>query len=756
MLRSSLVAGFFLASVCGCGGSKPASFARGNASSGPSARIEARSLSDRPPLAIIQRTGDPEGAIAFASLGGGAPETHATFGEVLRQRVARAGYQADLVTHGLGFELLLLVENADRARTGLQALLSALGQPVASTEVPRGAGAVSPRSAVEQCSGELSSKRASGDLSELERERKASFARDRAALAVVGDEGIASAVANALSAGPDWPELGAVSQSLPARPSTQVLRGERPSLSLGLTTTDANRALRAASELSATDSALALRLAALPGGFKLRRVIATAHPSGACLRVDSDVDASPVPEARRLGFAIQLMTEEAERALAIAPDSNRLEDAALSATDPRLAARAAAYGALVHADTEVPSVRVVALTAPDDAPAAPSIEAAVDQAGRETAPLEPLVRVESGQPGVWALLASPCAAASENNESAGHAATLFTAAAQTTTPRVRLEPWLGAQGAGIIGYTERQAGETDAEAAERLGDALGRAVVAPPTALAVAGARAELAQGTGSEARPLLEALLETLVPGHAGALAPRGTATSLQTASREAALVRQRELLRAPHRLAILSATNAGDAAIVARTASRWLKTPDAPRSSPCATEISAPARGELSLAAGISSSEGSYVAYRVSAKSWAEASVLADVLSANGGPLARSMAEPDLVGAARASVLGTSSARALVVQVSAFEGRENEALGRVQRLFERLASDGVLAGAELEAALKRLREQRRLAALDPRYRLVQLLDPSVAAPVDAASVRRFAISLRPDAAVVARAKRR
>jgi hypothetical protein len=755
VLRSSLVAGLFLASVCGCGESKPASFARGTAAGGPSSRIEERSLSDRPPLAIIARSGDPEGALAFASLASGAPEIHATFGEILRQRLTRAGYQADIVTHGLGFELMLLVENAERARTALAALLAALGQPIAQNELgPRRAAPVVERSAVEQCSGELANRRATGDASELERERKATFARDRTALAVVGDAELASAAASALSAGPDWPELGNAHASLPAQGGSQVLRGDRPALSLGFTASDPNRALRAAAELVTPDSALALRLAALPGGFKLRRVTATAHPSGACLRVDSDVDASPVPEARRLGFAVQLITEEAERALATPADGNRLEDAALSATDPRLAARAAAYGALVHAGTDVPAVRVVALSAPDDAPTAPSIEAAAEQASREAAPLEPLVRVESGQPGVWALLASPCATTAENAESAGHAAALFTAAAQTTTPGVRLEPWLGAPGAGILGYTERAAGETDAQAAERLGNALGRAVLAPPSALAVAEARAELVRSAGTDARPLLDALVETLAPGHAGALAPRGSATSLQTASREAVLARQRDLLRAPHRLAILSATNAADAALVARSAARWLKTPDAPRPSPCATEISAPARGELGLAAGLTSAEGGYVAYRIPAKFWAEASVLADVLSANGGPLARSMAEPDLVGAARASLLGTSSARALVVQLSAFDGRENEALGRAQRLFERL--DGVLASAEIEAALKRLREQRRLAALDPRYRLVELLDPSVSAPVDAASVKRLALSLRPDAAVVARAKRR
>jgi hypothetical protein len=129
----------------------------------------------------------------------------------------------------------------------------------------------------------------------------------------------------------------------------------------------------------------------------------------------------------------------------------------------------------------------------------------------------------------------------------------------------------------------------------------------------------------------------------------------------------------------------------------------------------------------------------------------VLAEVLNLTHGALARALAEPELVGAARALVFGTSSARALVIQISAFAGREAEAVSRVLKLFERLAAGGGLTAAEVEAATARQRTQQRLAALDPRYRLVKLLEP--AAPVsDAAAVRRLAASLRPQAAIVAR----
>jgi hypothetical protein len=206
---------------------------------------------------------------------------------------------------------------------------------------------------------------------------------------------------------------------------------------------------------------------------------------------------------------------------------------------------------------------------------------------------------------------------------------------------------------------------------------------------------------------------------------------------------------------LAILSPTSASDAAGATRALSRWLKTPDALRPSPCDGELSAPVRGDLSLAAG-DAPEGNYIAFRIAPKWGSEASVLAELLNLPDGALARTLAEPDLVGAARALVFGTASARAFVVQVSAFEGREAEALSRVQKLFERLASGAVLTPAEIEHALARQRNARRLAALDPRYRLVQLLEPAPAAAGDAVTLRRFTSTLRPDAAVVARTSTR
>jgi hypothetical protein len=135
--RSRLgVAGLLCASVIGCGSAqRPGETRRIIEAGGPSSRIEERSLSDRPPLSIIERQGDPEVALAFASLASAAPELHAAFGEVLSQRLSRAGFQTQVVTHGLGFELMLLAEDAERARVATQALLQALSRPLTPAEL---------------------------------------------------------------------------------------------------------------------------------------------------------------------------------------------------------------------------------------------------------------------------------------------------------------------------------------------------------------------------------------------------------------------------------------------------------------------------------------------------------------------------------------------------------------------------------------------------------------------------------------------
>jgi len=715
---------------------------------------------------VLQRQGDPEAGLAFASLSGGSPALHAEWGELLRLRLERAGFESQLTLHGLGFELALLASSKERAAAAVKALIGALTSPVAATEtliarVPSAGSATSAvvaPSHVSHCSAELALASRRANAAELEQQREACFAADRSGFAIVGGEHFAAAVTQALEDGPDWPELGPSLPAWPERDFTQVFKGESSNaqLSVALRVADPNRAISAAERLHGPDSPLKPRLTALGAGFEVDGVAATAHPRGACLRIDTHLDASPPPELRRIAFAVQLIEEEASLALAEASADDQLEASALSAADPRMAARTAAYQLLVAKAEGVAQRRFVSVTTPDGALSPPALDAAVQGAENERAALSVAVRVEANQPGFWALVATPCAASTERGDSAGHAA-LVRAAASTAAPRgVLLEPWIGAGGIGLLGFVERGSRETSQQAAQRLGDALGRALVQAPTAIDVAAARTEMLKAVGGAPRPALAALLEALAPGHVGALAPRGTFGALESASRDAVLARQRELLRLPHRLAVLSPGNESDGALLAARLSRWLKSPEPAQPSPCGAEIEPPSRGELRITRSGADSEANYLAFRVDPQAGPEVALLAELLNLPGGALERALSEPDLVGAARALVLGGSRARALVIQLSAFETREAEASSRLERLLERLSSGTLLTSAEVDSAAARTREAYRRAALDPRFRLVELLEGAAPAPPDAAALRRLVLRLRPDAAIVVRTEPR
>jgi hypothetical protein len=256
-----------------------------------------------------------------------------------------------------------------------------------------------------------------------------------------------------------------------------------------------------------------------------------------------------------------------------------------------------------------------------------------------------------------------------------------------------------------------------------------------------------------------LDAVLGALAPGQLGALAPLGSVQSLQGVSREAVLARQRELARGPHVLSILTPTTTEDAAPITRSVERWLQGPDAARGA--CVEPSRPRAGEIALQSADEAREGGYFAYRLAPGDLRAAQALVELFNAPGGALSRALSTPDQVGAARALQFGTESAQALVIQVVGFEGRQAEAMARVQKLIDGVQTGGIFSAAELEAALAKRRKADWLAALDPRVRLAAIRDSSTPEdprqrPADAAALRRLMASLRPERAVVAHGESR
>ena len=112
----------------------------------------------------------------------------------------------------------------------------------------------------------------------------------------------------------------------------------------------------------------------------------------------------------------------------------------------------------------------------------------------------------------------------------------MTAIAQTRSRRgVTLQPWIAADGVGIIAHGPRWPGETLADMTARIAEAIARPLAALPfSAPAFASARASLLErvgdGVSTDGRAL-GALASALVPGHPSWLAPLGAWEELASA---------------------------------------------------------------------------------------------------------------------------------------------------------------------------------------------------------------------------------
>src|SRR5690606_14392132 len=94
--------------------------------------------------------------------------------------------------------------------------------------------------------------------------------------------------------------------------------------------------------------------------------------------------------------------------------------------------------------------------------------------------IEGRVRVERGQGEVWVLVASPCGTDAETDADAGLTALFVAAAAENakSSPDARVEPWMTADGAGLLVHGPWIPGETPEAHARRLADVAARSFAA--------------------------------------------------------------------------------------------------------------------------------------------------------------------------------------------------------------------------------------------------------------------------------------
>ena len=810
-LRSGLATGVLavLAATGGCG-------AHGHESGVPA---EAPALgtrltgAGRPPLAVLAREGDAQGALAVAvTTAGIAPDRGAlagvTLAALVEARLAARGVEASAAGGWDGWRIRALVDSpADAARI-VDALRTALLTPVAADDPTlalalRKASALARRplpdpalASVAGCTGEAYG---AGDptppqAQDLEAWRRAAHGLGRVAIAVVGNAALADAAARALGDGPAWPRATSIADTAwPPAHGPSVVYGASGEIEPGAArivvmarTSAPERAVALAPALGDPQGPLASRLAALGTPGHVRSVVATAHVDGGCVAATIDLSARDLTSEAPSRIATAAALARQEVAVEMADGTVPADlggELTRRAADPRDAAERAAWWSLAgrHAeDDDEPRITlVVGVAAPKDAAATSSADAIRSEIDRATVAwhvpvLESRTYVERGQGEAWILLASPCGTGSEAAGDAGVGAAVAMAAAARaagTANDAQVDPFVAIDGIGLLVHGPARAGESAQAHARRLADVAARAFAADAIEPGlIADARtALLARAAQTDARAFGD-LAAALAPGHPSWVEPEGTLFGLGSVSDDSVGARAAAVRAGPLRLAVVANADAAQADVAVRAVDRWVaRRPGESRVCP-ATGAPAPARpgtysvdlhaGALSeVLLGLALPPGDAAAR--SAGTW-----VAAALDGSDGLLAHALGAdrtgtPDapLAHAWSAAVLGPPQSASLVVRLAGPDASLDDAVAQVRALLDRLRH-GALRDDDRSRATAAIARARLASSLDPRARIVALWrgePPSPSAPVAPSleDLRSFsAASLRDEALVIVAAR--
>lgn len=748
------------------GGTRGPSAISGSSGNTPLVPIEVRALAERPRLTVVNREGDPAPAVAVAVATDLGPVATAALSALVEARVAASGFATRVHVDRSGFRLEWSSADKDRLERFFSAIARAMHDSVVASapemslvarrlvalrRAPLDAPELSPIAA---CTGQpgvspaepVPDPASPSFASELERQRRDALHAGRTSVASVGPPSFGDAVASALERSEGWPVGAPPSDPFPSSDvvSSYVApksSGRAARVTVAVRLGDALSAVGVAERLASPRSALRARLAALTDAFRVVEVVGVARPRGGCVSVTLTPE-SALPEGK--------LDVAAARAAAIARHEVRLEDALppnpavamrqiLTAADPRDAASRAAWWDLSTPVAGAEPRSAIVLGVPPSASVRPSDPSpsrafAAELSRALAATAEPVVErkssIERGQGELWALLASPCGVADEGVLDAGSTALALLSAVASHDPSsgVFLEPWVGAEGVGIVAHASpRDERETPLELARRVGDAAARALAAPDlSSSSLAEARASLLshlERTQGRAGVVFGALAAALSPEHPSWLDPFGVFPRVSGVGVDASRLRLRSLVEGPLRLSVLANVDADQATEVGRVVDRWL----VPRTStrPCSAAALGQAKADpvgvrLPRDAGLGQALVAAPVPAVGTVGHELSLFTALALGGDGGLLEGTF---PVGGGVRASarVVGTSRAAVLVVDVRAPADVLSAAVGDVRALLHRLATAG-LSQAELSRASRILAERDLEARSEPRRRLIQL----------------------------------
>ena len=743
---------------------------------------DVRTAPGRPPVVLVSREGDPATAIAFAittaGIEEGDPEPATALAGLVESRLHARSIDARVLPGWDGLRAAVLATSEADAVRVTEALRDALLAPATEADVAsakRKLGALAQRPLKDRaldrwarCVGDpFSSTERAGkpvdvDPARLERWRSAAFGLGRVAVAVAGSAKVGEAVARTVLRGTAW-KTGAIipAPTDPGEAAFTYELGSEPVVHLTIDVGTGSAAVNTAEALGNPQAPLAARLSELDLPFRIREVAGAAHVLGGCVGVVLEATSTASDLPAKVADAVALVHLEASAHLADtehAPDGRVLSR---RSGDAREAAERAAWWALVDTrDAPRPAGRgtsgragssSVALAIPSrrGTPSAPvsreALATAVTQARAawEKPVVELRARTEPGQGETWVLLASPCGTDAETDADAGLSALVAAATADVRVPEgVHVEPWISADGIGLLVHGAPHEGEAPSAHARRLADVAARSFAAEPLDhVALTRGRADLLRRSNAA----LAVVADAVAPQHPSWIIPSGSSEPIARTSDGAVLLRAQALRAGPLRLAVIANTDATQTEAAVRAADRWVPRRLGEARTCRAPAAAAPARpGTYALALRPGAVPEAYLAFPLPAGDDAArrlASFILAMLDGEGAWLERALASIAFESSAR--VVGTPRAPALVIRIAASQASLDAAVMQTRGLLDRLRSGAIVQGDVDRAAAARARAALAVA-LDPRARVVatwrgEPVDPARPAP-SLEDVRTFA----------------
>jgi hypothetical protein len=764
-------------------------------------------VAGRPSLSVVEREGDAWGALAIAvttqgiAANQGATAAVALAALVEERILARGIPQAGVVGGWDGWRLRALAASPADAAKLLDSAREAMLAPVMPKEpalagVARKVAALARRPLADRalvdavrCTGEAygTGGETAPGAPELEAWRRAAHGLGRVAIATAGNASLVNAVTDALRRGPSWPQAAATTPSAWPPPNEPAVvydaSGElvpgAARIVVTARTTEPERAVAAAPGLGDPRGPLASRLEALEAPGRVRSVVATAHIDGGCVAATVELlprDLASDAPARIATAAVLARQELAVQIADSAPPSDLRGLLAMRSSDPREAAERAAWWALAGRRAGAKETRVtlavgVAATRDGSEPLGDAIRSEIDRAtvASRVPAIEARTRVEHGQGETWVLLASTCGTLPEASHDAGTGAAVATAAAMQAAEAAegaRIEPFIAADGLGLIAHGPARAGESPTAHARRLADIAARALAADALGVGhVARARtALLSRASGPEERALA-ALGSVLASGHPSWVEPLGTTGGLGSASDEAISMRAASVRAGPLRIAVLANIDDTQADAAVRAADRWVaRRPGEARACPPLPALAAVRPGTYAVELAAGGSSQALLAFPLASSDESvrtAAAWTAAMLDGPGGLLAHALGafppgDASTTALARgwgATVVGAPRTPSLVVRVAAPDATLDAAVAQARALVGRL-QQGALREDDRARAIAALGRDAMTASLDPHARVIELWRgratvASAAPSLDA--LRAFAsANLRDDALII------